>query len=54
MEIRAILQRPARCLLFIAVLALTSACVAQEPALEQCEDGVSGLSRLSDVAPPTC
>lgn len=51
MNIGSIQTAGLRRLLVLAFFGL-AACAAQEPAFEQCEEGVSDLSRLSDVTPP--
>ena len=52
MKIGALPTAAVRRLLVLAVLGLVTACVTQEPAFGECEEGVSDLGRMSDVTPP--
>ena len=52
MNIGAMQTAALRRLLILALVGLVAACVTQEPAFEECEEGVSDLGRLSDITPP--
>lgn len=38
----------------VILLALLAGCETAQPAFGECDEGVSDLARMSDVAPPTC